>query len=113
MEGALSDSGNYLFDRLSASAFIDAMVDEVVILDRDGVIVAANTAWDQFCIETVEMSLVAIGARTIWQHAGTLTVPLVLRLQSFRTVSQKLCGQVNRLNVNTPATAPSSKGGSS
>ena len=51
MEGALSDSGDYLFDRLSASAFIDAMVDEVVILDRDGVIVAANAAWDQFCIE--------------------------------------------------------------
>ncbi len=49
--GALSNIVKHLPEQLSASAFIDAMFDEVVLLDRDGIIVAANAAWDQFCKE--------------------------------------------------------------
>ena len=49
--GALSNIVKHLPEQLSASAFIDAMFDEVVLLDRDGIIVAANAAWNQFCKE--------------------------------------------------------------
>lgn len=38
-------------DGIDVQAFIDAISDEVVILDEEGIIIAANAAWDRFCQE--------------------------------------------------------------
>jgi PAS domain S-box-containing protein len=50
-ESKISNECQKLMQRFDVSGFMDAMQDEIAILDSTGVIVATNKAWQQFSLE--------------------------------------------------------------